>query len=64
MKTLACKDMGVECDFVGKADTAEEVVQIVSEHATQAHPDKIAEMSKTMSPDDMTKAMMAQVKDL
>lgn len=64
MKTLSCRDMGVDCNFVSHADTAEEAVRITGEHAMKAHADKIAEMSKTMSQDDMMKAMMAQVKDM
>ena len=64
MKTLACRDMDVDCDFVAKADTAEGAVKIATDHAMKAHADKIAEMSKTMSQDDMTKAMMSKVKDM
>ncbi len=64
MKALACRDMGVDCDFVAKADTAEETVKMATDHALKAHAEKIAEMSKTMSQDEMTKVMMSKVKDV
>ncbi|MDP3956720.1 MAG: DUF1059 domain-containing protein [bacterium] len=38
MKTLACKDMGMpDCDFVAKAETAEEVMMQAGEHVKTAH---------------------------
>lgn len=38
MKSLACKDMGMaDCDFVAKAETVEEVMAKVGEHAKSAH---------------------------
>lgn len=64
MKSLACKDMGVsECNFVAKADTAEEVIKKASEHAMRVHADKIREMSQSMSEEEMKQAMMAAVKE-
>jgi len=64
MKSLSCKDLGTpECDFVAKGETAEGVVQEMADHAMQAHADKIAEMSKTMTPDQMKEMMMSKVKD-
>ncbi len=41
MKTLACKDMGVECDFVAKGSTNEEVKRKMMDHAGEAHPELI-----------------------
>ena len=65
MKSLACKDMGMmDCDFKAIAETAEEVMKMASDHATATHADKMAEMAKTMSPDQMKAAMMAAVKDV
>lgn len=38
MKTLSCKDMGLmDCDFVAKAETAEEVMKQAGDHAKTAH---------------------------
>ncbi|MFA6136325.1 MAG: DUF1059 domain-containing protein [Candidatus Paceibacterota bacterium] len=64
MKTISCKDMGVECDFSAQAETAEEAVKSLKEHAAQVHADKVAEMSATMSDEQMTSEMMSKVKDM
>ncbi|HEY4523549.1 MAG TPA: DUF1059 domain-containing protein [Candidatus Paceibacterota bacterium] len=38
MKTLACKDMGmVDCNFIAKTETVEEVMKQVGDHAKTAH---------------------------
>ncbi len=64
MKTLACKDLGApECNFVAKAGTAEEVVSVMADHAMKMHKDKVAEMAKTMTPEQMNTMMMSKVKD-
>jgi len=64
MKTISCKDMGVECDFSAQAETAEEAVKMLKDHAAQAHADKIAEMSATMSDEEMTNSMMSKVQEM
>ena len=60
MKTLSCKDMGtMECDFVAKSETEDEVVGSMMDHAKQSHPDKM-----TMMPEEEMKNMMkSKVKD-
>ena len=60
MKTLSCKDMGtMECDFVAKGETEDEIVGSMMDHAKQSHPDKI-----TMMPEEEMKNMMkSKVKD-
>ena len=62
MKTLACKDMGVECPFVAQADTDEEVINLARAHSMAEHADIVAERMKTMTPDQMLAAMTAQIK--
>ena len=37
MFTLACKDMGMECDFVAEGATKEEALQKSEEHALDVH---------------------------
>ncbi|MEK7608236.1 MAG: DUF1059 domain-containing protein [Patescibacteria group bacterium] len=65
MKSLACKDLGApECDFVATAETAEEVVKAMTEHAVAMHKDKVDEMAKTMTPEQMNAMMMAKVGDV
>ena len=64
MKTLACKDLGAaDCDFVAKAETAEGAVKMMSDHAVSNHKNKVDEMVKTMTPDQMQAMMLAKVKD-
>ncbi len=63
MKTLACMDMGVDCKYVAKAPTQEEVMQKSMDHVQKVHPDKLAEMMKTMSEDEMKEQMMQNIKE-
>lgn len=37
MKTLACKDVGVDCSFSAHGRTVDEVLKKVSEHARTHH---------------------------
>jgi len=36
-KSLSCRDVGVDCDFQATADTQEDLMQQVTEHARSAH---------------------------
>lgn len=36
-KELRCADVGMDCDFVAKADTQEELMQKVAKHANEVH---------------------------
>jgi predicted small metal-binding protein len=36
-KTINCRDAGVDCDFVAKGETDQEVLQQCAEHARTAH---------------------------
>jgi len=35
--TLACRDAGVDCDFVARGETEEEVLKIGAKHAKEVH---------------------------
>ncbi len=58
MKQFACKDLGMDCDFVASGNTVDEVKKKAIEHAQMIHPDimkkmaptpaKMAEMEKTI----------------
>lgn len=37
MKTITCRDVGVDCDFTASGETEEEVMRKCSEHARSAH---------------------------
>ncbi|MEW6571976.1 MAG: DUF1059 domain-containing protein [Nitrospirota bacterium] len=36
-KVLRCKDVGVDCDFVAKGNTEDEVLKKAAEHARKYH---------------------------
>ena len=56
MKTLACRDVGVACDWVGKGDTVDEVLAKAKEHAKKDHG-----MSEI--PPEMIEKAKAAIKD-
>jgi predicted small metal-binding protein len=37
MKTLTCRDVGVDCDFVAQGQTEEEVMDKATQHARKDH---------------------------
>ena len=47
-KTVSCRDVGMDCDFVAKGETNEDIMQQAAEHARTAHnmteiPPEVAE---------------------
>jgi predicted small metal-binding protein len=62
MKTLACKDMGVECDYISMEPTAEEVKADMLEHAQKKHADMLAGMSE-QDKAEMTQQMDERMRD-
>jgi len=36
-KTITCRDVGVDCDFVARGDTMEDILQQCRAHARTAH---------------------------
>lgn len=36
-KRMRCADVGMDCDFAAMADTEEELLQLVREHASRVH---------------------------
>jgi len=36
-KTLSCRDAGVDCDFVAKGETVEEIFAQCAKHGKEAH---------------------------
>lgn len=37
MKVIRCKDSGADCDFEARAESIEEIMKKVAEHARTAH---------------------------
>jgi predicted small metal-binding protein len=54
--TIACKDAGVDCPFVSRGDTEEEVLQVGIKHVKETHgytdeqlnPEFLAEVKRIM----------------
>lgn len=63
MKSLACKDMGMDCSYEVKHSTADEVMRSASDHAMHLHPDKMKEMKRTMTDAEIKQAMVAAMKN-
>jgi predicted small metal-binding protein len=64
MKTLSCASLGApECHFIAKAETAEETMTAMKAHAMAEHKDKIEEMAKSMTPEQMDAMMMSKIQD-
>ena len=55
---LACRDLGMDCNYMAKGDTVEEVKQDAMTHAQVVHAEILASMS---SPEQM--AAMDQLMD-
>ena len=53
MKSISCRDMGTDCDFVATGMTEDEVMKQVGEHGKQVH---------AMTDADFTPEMMAKAK--
>ena len=63
MKTLACKNMGISCDYVATKPTAEEVKADLSAHAQKVHPEILVGMSDKEQAEMMRK-MDENMKDV
>jgi predicted small metal-binding protein len=63
MKTIACKDMGIDCPWVGKAETMEELVKKVKEHAMQDHKEYWDSTMSKMSDGEIKEMAEKYVKD-
>lgn len=53
MFSIACKDMGIDCAFEAQAETMEDLMMQISDHAASSH---------SMTPDQMTPEMEEKLK--
>lgn len=56
-KSLCCRDVGPDCDFVARAETEEEIMGQVVQHAKSAHgidevPAELAEKARAAIRDE------------
>ncbi|MFH0892587.1 MAG: DUF1059 domain-containing protein [Candidatus Falkowbacteria bacterium] len=63
MKTLTCKDMGVNCGYVAKGRDDMEAVNTMMVHANKAHANEMKKMRETMDDDAIKERMREKTKD-
>ncbi|HET7812741.1 MAG TPA: DUF1059 domain-containing protein [Candidatus Baltobacteraceae bacterium] len=51
MKTMQCKDLGGACDEPLSANSWDEMVQVMTKHVMQNHPDVAKDMEKMHNDD-------------
>jgi predicted small metal-binding protein len=62
MKAVQCRDVGVDCDFVAKGETVEDVLRQCGEHASSAHgftdvpPELVDKIKAAIRDEDATSA--------
>ena len=52
-KILRCRDVGMDCDFIARADSEEELLKKAAEHASKTHG------MKEIPPDVLSKVRAA-----
>ena len=60
MEKFACKNLGIDCDFVATGETKEEVMKMAMAHGSVVH----ADLMKNMTPEQMAefgKALAASI---
>jgi predicted small metal-binding protein len=54
MKRLACRDVGLDCDYIIKGETEEDIMKNAVQHAWEIH---------AIKPEEMTSEMKVRIKD-
>jgi predicted small metal-binding protein len=55
-KVVSCKDVGVDCDFVMRGETTEDILQQATEHARTVH-------NMTEIPPDVAEKLRGAIRD-
>ncbi|HCP08241.1 MAG TPA: hypothetical protein DIT25_00345 [Candidatus Moranbacteria bacterium] len=63
MKCVSCKDMGVDCPWVGKARSEEELVEMSRKHAMSHHKDWWEETGSKMSDKEAGELVKENVRE-
>ena len=56
-KVLKCREVGLDCNFVARADTEEEIMKQVTEHANTTHGVKDL-------PEDVVSRVLSVIRDV
>jgi predicted small metal-binding protein len=54
MKRLGCRDIGLDCDYIIKGETEEDIIKNAVQHAWEIH---------AIKPEEMTSEMKVRIKD-
>jgi len=63
MRCLSCKDVGMDCSWVGKGETDEEVMKKAKEHTMLEHKEWWEETGSKMPEAEMQKMLMGAMKE-
>jgi len=55
-KVLRCRDVGMDCDFVARSDSEEEILKKAAEHAAETHDMKEI-------PEEVLSQVLAAIRD-
>jgi predicted small metal-binding protein len=62
MKSLACRDLGMDCDYISTGNTVEDVKQKAMAHAQVVHADVLKTMTSPAQMAEMQKLMDKMIK--
>jgi len=60
-KVLRCRDVGIDCDFVARADSEEEILKKAAEHAAATHAAATHDMKEI--PEEVLSQVRAAIRD-
>lgn len=63
MKILNCRDAGVDCDYVVKGKSEEDVIQKAMDHGRSAHPDRLRQLMADRSEHEVRIQLRSLIRD-
>ena len=63
MKTISCKDLGINCPWVGRADNIYKLMEMATKHAVKRHNYYWDNRLNMLSEEELKKIMISHVRD-
>jgi len=63
MRTLICKDLGFDCEYVAKGETIHEVLNQIVDHIEDNHLKEWGRMEKNLDLNEERKFLIKHIKD-
>ncbi len=63
MKTIADKDLGMDCNFIARGETENEAIDKLKEHMETAHSEEMEKITSGKSEDQIKKEFRKYVKE-